>query len=494
MKKNDNHLAVQLKKQLNSLKAYRIETNVNRHAEDPTAEDQSPHQYSYMVPFCVYRGENLIAEIYVISENENYNQTILTAYNNARFAEQIPFFIFLKYKNKWEGISLYQKSFETKVKNGSCYNSHNRLQFDFSHLEISDYSVDVEKKRWKTDFTQIIKMIKNFYSDSSFIEELGKGLKSKIEEWFEIHDVLFNQSVLNFLEELNKKEHPFEITPTCFYLTSQLEDELFMNILGKLSKERLIRFTSLSTLAATLEKQTHRLFSIAAMNDKTEYSYFNQYLGKGDKDTAELYFNNYITSCTLCDEKDLTMWRLYGDDSKGVALEFEVDESKLKDVFKIAMVSYPMEQGGIIKHDTLDFVKYLLDEVEVCHRKFILRRLKVWQGFFKSERYRLEKEVRLLYSPTIIPNNSNWKLTDNNVFSPYIDSPLKENNTGVAKNYGSPEATTKPIYPLSIKKIWLGPNCPERETNKVMLQSLLKDMGEDCKVDIVEDLNYRPRK
>ena len=67
------------------------------------------------------------------------------------------------------------------------------------------------------------------------------------------------------------------------------------------------------------------------MNDPTEIDYANNYLNQVGVCTDSLHFscyrnnsvNSYITSLTELKD-NLTLWRLYGDDARGVCIEYEV--------------------------------------------------------------------------------------------------------------------------------------------------------------------------
>ena len=95
-----------------------------------------------------------------------------------------------------------------------------------------------------------------------------------------------------------------------------------------ISKVKLAKYCSLSTLLKTLGTGKMRLNSIVSMNDRTEVDYLSEYT-RNFKETVEVnddkYFfadKKFITSFTVSID-DLNMWRFYGDDAQGVCMVFE---------------------------------------------------------------------------------------------------------------------------------------------------------------------------
>ena len=67
------------------------------------------------------------------------------------------------------------------------------------------------------------------------------------------------------------------------------------------------------------------------------------------------------------------MWRLYGDDARGVCLEFEVINGI--NGFVLAPIDYAEEKN---KHESLDLLKKIID----LNVKF--KELDKWKNFFKQ--------------------------------------------------------------------------------------------------------------
>jgi len=209
-----------------------------------------------------------------------------------------------------------------------------------------------------------------------------------------------------------------------------------------------------------------RMSGIVGMNDKSEVNYVDVYLNGVQKPISKEHPNTiialnkrYITSCTKFSRKDdLTLWRLYSDDAKGVCLVFQVKQNNLNNHVLLQKVKYADKFG---KHKELDLLKQIKENVEtITGFKFEFRKIGYWKHFFKPFDYAIEEEVRLL----IIDNDSlgkikaDWVRTyTHSIINPVMDFRL---------NSGS--------FPIQLREIILGPKCPEQETNLVQLQEMIR--------------------
>ena len=152
------------------------------------------------------------------------------------------------------------------------------------------------------------------------------------------------------------------------------------------------------------------------------------------------------------------MWRLYGDESKGVCIEYDISNLNLPPNFHIAPVSYPQDNG---QHLELEFIKYLTNEMFDYH-KLVLSRWNVWQRFFKPRGFKVEKEIRLLFHPKeTIAEKTQWVFA-NGIYSPIYMFSLKEKDKD---------------YPLNISKIILGSRFPAQDVNKILIEKRFKEYG-----------------
>jgi len=323
------------------------------------------------------------------------------------------------------------------------------------------------------DLTQLLTYPKEYKSSESIKSRIVDCLKNVAAEMF-----TNNSKLIDFLEnEIDKDCIGFDSQTNAYYLQERFgnerngnENELFNLVFSEKPRPRICRYTSLGSLFTMLNKQSFRMCGLAGMNDKSEVNYVDRYLNGTETPYGKLHHNTisainkrYITSCCNIRKKDdLTLWRLYGDNSRGVCLMFDTICTNLGNKVLLHEVKYPNKEG---KHKELDFVKEVISRVKTMNgAKFEFRKLMYWKHFFKPIEFQVESEVRLL----IVDDGSltkerkqDWVLTnDHSIIIPVIDFNLSDQE-----------------FPLKLREIILGPNCPEKEINVKQIEELLRFSG-----------------
>ena len=228
------------------------------------------------------------------------------------------------------------------------------------------------------------------------------------------------------------------------------EDAFFAHLLNGKIPTKLCRFTTRHNLFLLLKDGKQNMCSIVCMNDKSEETYADKKIGSGDSwEKLLLENNNCFILSMLPQEKsdDLTMWRLYGDDAKGVCLNYEIKEKqrgrKLKGDFYISSVSYGESAK---KHRELDFLCGV-GLINLNHWQFQFNRLHIWRHFFKSFRFKDEKEVRLLYlTDGKNKEEKQWiENSESGIVSKMLLFPMRPTDT----------------FPLTLTNVIVGPKAPE---------------------------------
>lgn len=221
------------------------------------------------------------------------------------------------------------------------------------------------------------------------------------------------------------------------------------------------KYTSLDTALMMLNSKKMRMMSVSAMNDKLEIGHLYGELCNDeasymeDKTKINSARHRYITSFTNKID-DLTMWRLYGDDAKGVCLVFAEPYE--------CHYYFPMDYSG--------------KDSEICHRakkiceelykrgiKFTFKSLEsIWQYFLKPEGFRDEQELRYLRIDNSKPDG--YLVSSNGVISSYNDYLLL-----------SDEDNLDNVFPASLECIILGPNMKNTEINRFQLEALASEKG-----------------
>ena len=286
-------------------------------------------------------------------------------------------------------------------------------------------------------------------------------------------------------------------TATRIALSPDFERKLFLAILGEYNNRNVCRYTTKSSLFRILNDQKQSLCGLSCMNDKSECYYADRYLmERGNKlvsdkltytDAKQL--NRYfITSCSRLDEEDLdtkmyddlSMWRMYGDDCRGVCMKFHIDEDLLGDKFILAPISYAKRHYETERYYDLDDPDGYVDEItgenaihpelnfihsvmysKVCGYQFLFSTFDLWKHFFKTVEYRNEKEIRLLY---IASEDDKLKWVNaNEVFCPVVEKDITEADG------------KRNEYPLVLDKVILGPKFSEADVNVSQVELMVED-------------------
>lgn len=259
-------------------------------------------------------------------------------------------------------------------------------------------------------------------------------------------DSLFSEDTLCFDGENGE---------VCF--AESAEDDFFRLLLPQDIPESLCRYTTLNSLFLTLKDKTNCMCSLTCMNDKGEISYADKYIQYDvyaySPQVIDENNDCFILSCCKVDKiDDLTMWRLYGDQGRGVCLEYNIGSTRLdNERFFLAPVSYGVDKNN---HPQLDFVRNINQWVKDGWR-FKFNRWHIWKHFFKSYLFKDEHEYRLLFLPS--PNDEHrlrWIMDSTNSIVSRIA--LFETN--------------EEVFPLKLSSAIVGPKCPEQESNVDQLE------------------------
>lgn len=272
-----------------------------------------------------------------------------------------------------------------------------------------------------------------------------------------------------------------------------LDPEWCRERLGIFQGDKICRYTSLDSLFSTLLFKTIRMNGLPGMNDRKEGLFaWNLIYSPENKDNSEylrrmrLINDAFIVSYSSEDLIDnLTQWRLYGDDAKGVCCVYSVKD-RLKDSrFFLHEVRYIKEketkeliESGNIEQISDELLKSFLKYQE-NYPSMSYFDLSPAIFFYKPDAFESENEIRLLFDNkessayTTDNNERKWVLTNaNNIPNPCIDIPLDE-------------------VPIILERIILGPNMNDVDTIQAQLETLLEQQGIQAKVELSKIDSYR---
>lgn len=153
----------------------------------------------------------------------------------------------------------------------------------------------------------------------------------------------------------------------------------------------LYKYMSLDTFVSMLGNNTFRMNTIVSQNDTSETFVLDNMLFEGLEEENE--YNRLIADqrkvliSSFCQSKDdPVMWRLYGDNSRGVCVEFEnlqnLDIKHIKYVDQIRELPMIKDFAQKMKNNGIRFYFDQIDKIKY---------------YVKSSNFKYEKELRLVY-------------------------------------------------------------------------------------------------
>ena len=264
--------------------------------------------------------------------------------------------------------------------------------------------------------------------------------------------------LIEFVKSLSKKDIESDEKKKICNLKEDKESQLFKLLVGTYAGS-IVRFSSARRLYKILEDGKMDMCSLVCMNDPSEKDYADRYLGLPNIiDNAKDTF--IISACSTDKENDLTTWRLYGDDTKGICIRLELnrDFNLTKNGFYLARISYG-EAPNV--HYELDIIKNIFSFFKEIGWRFTFCNWGVWKHFFKKHSYAIEDEIRLLYMPNRkSKNEGKW---------------YKDDRTGIYSEMKLFDLTDSKAFPLTIGKVILGTNFPYPVENVKQFTARLKE-------------------
>jgi hypothetical protein len=163
--------------------------------------------------------------------------------------------------------------------------------------------------------------------------------------------------------------------------------------------KKFVHFTSLLALESIVQSRNIRLYNLHNLNDPREYSFSAKIFDYNNKNSGDAKLNMFLLSLCKTDifkrpvQEEFFMWKLYGHDGYGVGIEFDFNHCQ-PDEWRDFYLSQIFYGGG--SRSKLNQLAKILSSLENEKPNCILD-LGQLMCFHKSNLYKLETEVRLLY-------------------------------------------------------------------------------------------------
>lgn len=220
-------------------------------------------------------------------------------------------------------------------------------------------------------------------------EQLDRILKDYLQE---VHSCIpekcfngYGYSDTNFHASLS--EHNIDFKDTSYFYTEE---------------KKFIHWTSVQNLMSIINNREIRFYNLHNSSDSEEFRYSAEHLPieKSHIDHLKKYLYTF-SFCQASEINNSDLWNTYGNNYKGVAIEFEiVNDPGLWERFMLSKVYYELPKPLINLRDRLEKLKAQHPAITT---DFDFGRL---IGFHKRPDFSIEKEIRI---STLFPYGSDYE-------------------------------------------------------------------------------------
>lgn len=155
---------------------------------------------------------------------------------------------------------------------------------------------------------------------------------------------------------------------------------------------KFIHFTSQNKIEAIINSKCLKLFNLSNQNDLQEFKYAGMTLEENEK-YCEIT-RKRIFSLSMCDsemESDLTLWRFYAEDTRGVGIIIKISNDPIN------WMHYHLSQIHYGSCEKIETFKRKRAEFESINNFSFPLSLDRFLAFHKSDKFKVEKEIRLIH-------------------------------------------------------------------------------------------------
>lgn len=251
-------------------------------------------------------------------------------------------------------------------------------------------------------------------------------------------------------------------------------------------------FTTLEAIQSIILNRFIRLYNLNNLNDPREFNYAGNLIPIDSDRILDAKENMYIIS--LCRKSLLNksiqdkfnIWRLYGNNGLGCLIELEFINNRPEDWqdFFLSEIQYGFtEKSNIVR------LKSYLEQINTPNKEIGID-LGQLLAFHKSNLYRIENEVRLLYDGRIKKGIGPRKVFDpmNKLLYPLIRKDILKNPSLNVKYLNLPIWIENEDFEID--------SIPQIKINSIRIGYQHRDSFEDIKNELldsfIEKLGYKP--
>lgn len=230
---------------------------------------------------------------------------------------------------------------------------------------------------------------------------------------------------------------------------------------------KFIHFTSLKNLVNIIREEKLRMYSLVGMDDKYEFEYAQNVLGKPKNEFLTNRSKSQIYCLSMCKynleelQKSLQLWRYFGDDGRGAAIVLDFESKYKYEWFNYVLgeVHYGDKKLNKLRKTVEAYYEFeKANNFKVSGFNKMFHKI---NSFHKDDIYRDEKEVRLVYSAdqdSIFKKHEkiNTDITSRGTLTSYKELPINPLSLDVV-NQESIEYRLRKINPVvRINKVVFG--------------------------------------
>lgn len=290
------------------------------------------------------------------------------------------------------------------------------------------------------------------------MEKYTKLLQSFILELVESNCCLSLSEKTNITTEIIAENLIYNDKELSIRFKPAFEEFIFKELFKNKQTLEFYHYTSLETIFYILKSGKVHLSSLIGLNDKSEVNYINEYMEKGWENKFHpitlTYHNSRFIICFSKKRDNLTQWRLYGNEGKGVMLKFNVvnNFSSGNNIY-LNDINYNLKNFDIIK----EYRKLFREKFKIS---FNLEIIDYWKFFYKKEDYSDEAETRLIVNtPHQFTKHIDFKINRYGIITPYIELDcINKTSSSI----------------INLTEIMIGPCVKESEINAFQIGQLVK--------------------